>query len=83
MQIETIADIGDNIEIKVNKDESKLARIIRIDIFSMDRGCYACEYTTDLLKCTRKGDDVIQEHIIIPQHRIKRIGNKLYSVLND
>lgn len=71
MEIKTIADIGDIIICNTDDGREIPSRIIRIDIFSMDRGCYACEYTLDLKRCKRNGDEVIEENVVVPEHLIK------------
>ena len=77
MKIETKLDIGDRLLVKIDEEREELVRVIRIDIFSMDRGCYALEYTLDLLYCERDGDNVIEHHVMVPEHRIEEIEGRL------
>lgn len=72
MEIKTKGDVGDIILVIIDNERQEYARIIRIDIMSMDRGCYACEYTLDLKRCTPMKDGTIkEENIIVAEHEIE------------
>ena len=82
MEITTLCDIGDKLIIRVEPGREELASIKRIDIMSMDRGCYSVEYTTNLLKCEVQEDGSIKETpIIIPEHEINNPNIERYALL--